>query len=318
MDIFFSKKSIMKNVLLTCPPMISSFSSLKDYVSKYKINFYIPPNIKQILSEDELTKLFKSKKFDAWIVGDDPATDRVLKVAKENGLKLLIKWGVGIDNVDINSCHQYGIYFTNTPGMFGDEVSDVAIGYLIMLSRDLHNIHMEVKKGNWYKPRGISLKDKKVAVIGYGNIGKPLCAKLEAFGVDIKIFDPLYRKNEKDIFYDTIDEVAQDADFLILTCPLNSETYHLVNGNLIMKMNKGSFIINVSRGAIIKEIDLIKYLDNGYLRGAALDVYEMEPLGKNNRLKNYNCILGSHNASNTVEAVERTNQKVLDFLIQNF
>lgn len=310
----------MKSVLLTCPPMINSFDNLKKHISEYKIEFYIPQNIKQSLSESQLINLFKSKKFDIWVIGDDPATEKVLSIAKDSGLKMLIKWGVGIDNVNINACNKYGIYFKNTPGMFGDEVSDIAVGYMIMLARDLHHIHNEVKKGNWHKPRGISLKDKKVAVIGYGNIGKPLCKKLEPFSVEIRIYDPLYRKNESERhtyqFHNTVNETVEGADFLILTCPLNAETYHLVSEKLVAKLKCGASIINVSRGAIISENDLIKYLENGHLRGAALDVYEEEPLKQNSKLKNYNCIFGSHNASNTKEAVERTNLKVLELLVE--
>lgn len=306
----------MHKILITCPPMINRMEKIKKIFIENDFDIFIPKNFKQTLSENELLDIIHQ--FDIWIVGDDPVTNKILNNSK---LKMIIKWGIGIDNIDIDSCKKLNIKFTNTPNMFGEEVSDVAIGYLLMLTRQLHIIHNEIKdKNNWYKPVGISLHNKKISVIGYGNIGKTLCRKLLSFNMNINVYDPLYvecESNENIIFCENIEKCVTDTNFIISTCPLNKNTYHIINKNLIKLAKKGVYIINVSRGSVIKELDLIKLLDTEYISGAALDVFEKEPLDINNKLKNYNCILGSHNGSNTIEAVDRTNMKVLNFILEN-
>jgi len=259
------------------------------------------------MSENDLIKIIPN--FDAWIIGDDPATERVFNAGKN--LKIAVKWGIGIDNIDIEACKKYNIKFTNTPGMFGEEVSDIAIGYLIMLSRELHIIDQKVRNNVWYKPCGLTLKDKNVGVLGYGNIGQTVVRKLKAFEMNIKIYDPFYN------YCQTLEELVTNIDYLVITCPLTKETYHCINEDIISLMNKDSFIINVSRGQVIYEKDLIKMLDRKHLRGVALDVFEIEPLEENSKLKEYNCVFGSHNGSNTIEAVNGTNKKVIDYIVEN-
>lgn len=303
----------MYKLLLTCPQMINTYNKYSNFFDKNNILVTIPNNFIQTLSEFQLINIIKD--FDIWIVGDDPVTENILLVA--SNLKLIIKWGVGIDNVDTFACKKYNINFYNTPGMFSEEVSDVAVGYLIMLARDLHNINAKVHLNSWYKSEGMSLVDKTVALVGYGNIGKALTRKLLEFKMRIKIFDPLYNSsnNFKNLmFFENIKNTIKNSDFIIITCSLNNNTYHLINHDLIKCANHGVYIINVSRGQIICEKDLIDCLDNGFVKGAALDVFEKEPLECDNKLRQYNCIFGSHNASNTKEAVERTNNKVIKYI----
>ncbi len=297
--------------------MINRIDNIKHLFIQNNLDLYIPSNFKQSLSENELLKIISD--YDIWIIGDDPATRIIFEKSK---LKLAIKWGIGTDNVDINACQDLNIKFTNTPNMFGEEVSDIAIGYLLMLSRKLHHIHYEVLNNNWYKPIGISLYNKKCCVIGYGNIGQTLCRKLLSFKININIYDPLYidevnKDDKKLIFNKTIEDAILNVDIIIVTCSLNKYTKYMINKDLIYLSKRGVYIINVSRGQIVKEKDLIELLDEGYVSGAALDVFEEEPLKVNSLLKNYNCILGSHNGSNTVEGVDRTNHKVLEFIINN-
>ena len=103
-------------------------------------------------------------------MGDDPATDKVLKSGKKGKLKALVKWGIGVDNIDIDACKRLEIKFSNTPDIFGDEVADIAIGYMIALSRNTFLIDREIRKGNWVKPTGSSLKGKTVGILGLGDI----------------------------------------------------------------------------------------------------------------------------------------------------
>ena len=174
--------------------MINRIDNIKHLFIQNNLDIYIPPNFKQTLTENELLNIISD--FDIWIIGDDPATRTVFEKSK---LKIAVKWGIGTDNIDINACNDLNIKFTNTPNMFGQEVSDIAIGYLLMLTRQLHQIHNQVINNNWFKPMGISLYDKKCSVIGYGDIGKTLCHKLLSFSLNIHVYDQLctqYKDNQ--------------------------------------------------------------------------------------------------------------------------
>lgn len=317
----------MNKVLITCPPMIKSISNEPEkytyFFKKNNMEYRIPLEFimgtVQILSEQQLINMISY--YDVWIIGDDPATAAVFNAA--TNLKIAVKWGVGTDNVDIDACKSHNILFTNTPAMFGEEVSDVAIGYMIMLTRQLHKIDTQVRIGNWLKPCGMSLAGKTAAVFGYGNIGKTLVKKLCAFSMNIRVYDP-FIVEQRDTYmtvFNSPEDTISYAEFLFLTCPLTNETYHIINKKLLeTSAMRKLYIINVSRGKLINEQDLIECLESGLVTGAALEVFEEEPFNAmRNKLNNpkYNCIFGSHNASNTHEAVERTNMKVLDFIINN-
>lgn len=317
-------------VLLTCPPMILNINNYLDTFKKHNMEVTYP-HVTQTLSEDELIKNIGN--YDAWIAGDDPATYKVLEAGKRKKLKILVKWGVGIDNVDREACKNLNIFFSYTPCMFGEEVSDVAIGYLIMLNRKLHEIDTKVKEGEWYKHRGTSLYEKKICVIGFGDVGKCLVRKLKGFNMKIYISDPMYKSYDRkimnigtneiidqdtNIIIDTLENCMYDADYVIATCNLNKNSYHLVNKVNLMKCKKGVKLINVSRGSIIKEDDVIELLENKHIDSVAFDVFEQEPLNATNKLRLYkNNIFGSHNGSNTIEGVDKTSFLVID-IIKNF
>lgn len=284
-------------VLLTALPMIN-------LIEKYDIRVEIPEDLNgQSMLLDKLYEILPE--YDAWIIGDDPCPRELLEKCKK--LKTIIKWGIGMDNIDVIACKDMNIYVTNTPNMFGEEVSDVAIGYLLMLTRHLHQIDTKVRNGIWYKPIGMSLIGKIAAVIGYGNIGHALVRKLNSFKVRSKIYDPLYNDN-------SLKYVLDGVDFVFLTCALTETSRHLININTIKYMKEGVILVNVSRGGIIDETALIENIDK--FGGCGLDVYEEEPLGKENKLKEYEgkVILGSHNGSNTFEGVDRVSRRVIEII----
>jgi D-3-phosphoglycerate dehydrogenase len=317
-------------VLLTCPPMINNIQNYMDTFKKYNMEC-IYPKVIQTMSEDDLVKIVGD--YDVWIAGDDPATFKVLNAGKQGKLKVLIKWGVGIDNVDQDACKKLNIYFSYTPAMFGEEVSDVAIGYLIMLNRKLHEIDLQIKNNNWFKPRGNSLYNKKVCVVGFGDIGKCLVRKLSAFDMQIYVSDPVYElknsailnkktneisENVYNIVIDDLNICMSNVDYVIVTCNLTSQSHHLINKNNLLKCKTGVKLINVSRGSIIKESDVLELLKSGHIDSVAFDVFENEPLSINNELRQYSKnIFGSHNASNTIEGVDKTSFLVIE-KIKNF
>ena len=272
----------------------------------------VAPEVVQVMTEEELIGLVPQ--MDGWIIGDDPANDKVFSAGVEGNLKAAVKWGVGVDNVDFKACERLNIPITNTPGMFGTEVSDVALGLMLNLTRKLHVIDREVRKGNWIKPVGNSTAGKKAGVVGFGDIGKGIAKKLVAFDMEVIAYDP-YASSEFGVEIKSFPEEVEDLDYLFLACALNDSTHHLINADILKKLKKTCYIINVSRGPLIDETALVKTLKENKIAGAGLDVFEVEPLPLSSELmKLDNCMFGSHNGSNTKEAVDKTSHRAIELL----
>jgi len=302
------------NILVTCPPMLGMIDSFQSTAKEYNFKL-IPADVTQTLSEEELIKIIGN--FDGWIIGDDPATRKVFEAGLAGSLKALVKWGVGVDNVDLDACRDLKIKVKNTPNMFGSEVADIAMGYVTGLARNTFLIDRKVREGKWPKPQGISLKGKKVGLVGYGDIGRNTAKRLIAAEMDLFVYDP-YIKIES--IHDNI-KVSKwpnnidELDFVVINCALSSSSYHLLNNEAFKLMKRGVRIVNVGRGPIIDENALISALKSGKVHSAALDVFEEEPLNLNSPLKKFeNCIFGSHNASNTLDGVIKTSKKALKIM----
>jgi len=266
-------------------------------------------NVVQTLTEEELIELVPQH--DGWIIGDDPATRRVFEAGKAGRLKAAVKWGIGVDNVDFEACKDLGIPITNTPNMFGAEVADIAVGYVIGLARQTFEIDRGVRAGEWPKPRGISLRDKTVALVGYGDIGKNTARRLLAADMKIIAYDPAAPDDtslpqvQRAQWPDRLGE----ADFVVINCALTKSSYYMVNDETLAKCKTDVRIVNVGRGPIIDERALERALESGRVFSAALDVFEIEPLPMESVLRKHpRCVFGSHNASNTVDAVVRTSE----------
>ncbi len=274
------------------------------------------PKFEQILSEEELIRLVPE--FDGWIIGDDPATARVFAAGRGGRLKAAVKWGVGTDNVDFPGAKASGYNVKNTPGMFGEEVSDVAVAYLIGLARDLFVIDRGVRSGKWPKPVGASLTGKKVALAGFGNIGQSTARKLLALGLNVVVYDPYVADNQGlNIEQAVWPQGLEEADFIVLTCALNDATRHMLNADTLQMAKQGVMVVNVSRGPLIDETAIVEALKSGKVGAAALEVFETEPLAKDSALRDFErCVFGSHNGSNTREAVQRTSMRAIDLLFE--
>lgn len=321
------------SILCTCPPMINRIHVYHKLFNDLNIKITCP-NLIQTMTEEELIN--ELPKYNGWIIGDDPATFKVLQAGKKGKLRACVKWGVGTDNVDFDAAKELNIPITNTPNMFGNEVADVAIGYLISLARSLHLIHLKQTINNeWFKPCGNSLTDKSVALIGLGDIGRHILKRLKAFDMKINVFDPSYFETDDKNIYNiyvkkvsylplefflskTVEECCKDVDYIIIACSLTPSSYHMINREVIMKAKRGVKIINVSRGAVHSEKDLIDLQLEGHIDSVGLDVFENEPLPEYSELrKNEKNIFGSHNSSNTEEAVDKTSYKAIN-IIHNF
>ena len=305
----------LTKVLVTCPPMLGMIDRFIPIFEKYKISA-TTPDVIQSFTEKELIDILPSH--DGWIIGDDPATRPVVEAGVKGKFRAAVRWGIGVDNVDFGAFRDHSVPIANTPGVFGKEVADMAVGYVIALARETFSIDRMVRTGTWHKPRGISLDGKKVALVGYGNIGANIAKRLVALDMDVSVYDP-YVLPDKSIEGVQIKEWptgVEQSDFIVLSCPLSEETHHLIDMDLLnTKVKKGVRVINVSRGGLIEQAALENALKSGLIHSVALDVYEVEPLSNNSYLKQHPlCILGSHNSSNTVEAVERASQSAIRIL----
>lgn len=301
-------------VLVTCPPMLGMIDQFLPLFKRYGLDV-TAPDVVQTLSVTELKDLVP--KHHGWIIGDDPANREVFTAGVSGALKAAVKWGVGVDNVDFVACKDLGIPIENTPNMFGEEVADIAVGYVIALARETYQIDAGVRKGGWPKPRGISLRNKNVALIGLGDIGVNVARRLSVAGMRIVAYDPRVSKSEmpKEVEFADWPCRIEEADFIVITCALNDKTRHMIDAELLNRTKSGVRIVNVSRGPVINEADLESALDTGQVYSAALDVFETEPLPMRSVLRVHpRCVFGSHNASNTIDAVVRTSELAIEKL----
>ena len=274
------------------------------------------PSLTQAMPERELEKCIGD--YDGWIIGDDPATRAVFQAGVRGNLKAAVKWGVGIDNVDMAAARELGIPIANTPQMFGDEVADVALGYLIGLARDLFVIDRSVRDGGWDKRRGISLSGKSAALVGFGDIGRALARRLVAIGMKVIAYDPNFVPQpgleaiESAVWPDRLEE----ADALLFTCALNEKNHYMLGPAELARVHPGLRVVNVSRGGLINESALISALEQERVHSVALDVFETEPLPERSHLRAFGdrVVFGAHNASNTEDAVIRASYRALDLL----
>ena len=304
-------------ILLTCPPMIGMVEEFRPLFEQ-KGHTLVVPDFLQVMSEDALASLLPE--MDGWIIGDDPATRRVLEAGEAGRLKACVRWGVGVDNVDFDACRDLGIPIQNTPGVFGREVADIALTYVLGLARESFRVDREIRLDKtWPKPPGISTWGKRAGIVGYGDIGRQTARRLEALDMDIIVFDPAFEPQNSPVTVTSrswAEDRLDDLDFLIFTAPLNKATYHMFNQSTLPRLKPGVRVINVGRGPIIEQSALIAGLDVGLVHSAALDVFETEPLSNANPLRRFDqCIFGSHNGSNTVDAVRHVSRLATDLLL---
>jgi len=273
----------------------------------------VPAKVTQVMTEAELIDLVPQ--MDGWIIGDDPATRKVVDAGVRGRLKAAVKWGVGVDNVDFPAFKDHGIPVENTPGVFGGEVADVALTYALGLARETYFIDREIRFRNaWPKPSGISLAGRTVAIVGFGDIGRQTARRILACGSKVIAYDPFFKPADgipvdQGVWPERLDE----ADFLIFTCPLNAGTRGMFNASIIPRLKPGVRVINVARGPVIVESALVDALLSGVVHSAALDVFEVEPLPVGSPLRSFDrCIFGSHNGSNSADAVRRVSQIAIE------
>lgn len=215
---------------------------------------------------------------DGYIAGLDAIDSQALQAADR--LKVIARYGVGVDSVDLEAARKKGIVVTNTPGANSVSVAELALGLMLALARQIPEAVEAVHQGKWPRYSGLSLEGKTVGILGLGAIGKQLARRLAGFDCKVLAYDPFADVNfakDHQIELVSLDQVIAEADFLSLHLPLLPETRGMVNQAFLNQMKKGSFFINTSRGEVVDEDALLKALQSGHLRGAGLDAFTVEP-----------------------------------------
>ena len=251
------------------------------------------------------------------VAGDDQYTASVLDACPE--LRIISKWGIGVDGIDKPAAAQRNVAVTNTPGAFDGEVADVTMGYITMLYRELHRIDASVQAGGWYKPAGKSLGASTVGVIGLGGIGRAVVRRAVAAEMRVVGSDPSPESQAAAVVDGativSFEELMATSDVISVNCPLTPQTRHLINDASLELVKPGSYLVNTGRGDVVDTAALARALDSEILRSVAVDVLEEEPASPTNPLRGRdNVVFGSHNASNTLEASARVHVRAIQNL----
>lgn len=243
---------------------------------------------------------------------DVPVTAEI--VAASPKVKLFHKWGVGVDNIDMEACRARGIQVARTTGSNAAPVAEFTIGAMIALARRIVPAHISTAAGGWEKnevwKRSIMVTGKTVGIIGLGSIGKGVAKRLAGFDCRILYHNrnriPAAEEAALGVEYATLDDLLRQSDIVSLNCPLSPETKGMIDARAFGLMKRGALLVNVARGGVVVEADLVRALEDGTLAGAAVDVFESEPPPKDHPLLRMpNVIVTPHTASTAFENSRR-------------
>jgi D-3-phosphoglycerate dehydrogenase len=307
---------MMTTILYSAPYMIPLLPRYRPVLEGLGLQLIVP-DVHERLGEEEILSF--AGQFDGTICGDDHYTPRVLEACSPR-LKVISKWGTGIDSIDRQAAEKLGIQVCNTPNAFTLPVADTVLGYMLTFARRFPWMDKAVKSGHWEKIPGRSLSECTLGVVGVGKIGKAVIRRARAFGMnilgnDIIPIDPVFLSKNK-VEMTTLEHLLSRSDFISLNCDLNPTSYHLMNSSTLSHINPSAILINTSRGPVVDEAALVSALLSGKLAGAALDVFEVEPLPSNSLLITMeNVLLASHNANSSPKAWERVHQNTINNLL---
>jgi len=276
----------------------------------------IVPEVRERLSEAELLPIIGSAH--GILCGDDHLTRSVLQQGRR--LRVISKWGTGIDSIDQTAAREFGIRVCNTPNAFSEPVADSVLAAMLCFARRTKEMDQQMKAGGWDKIPGTSLGERTLGVIGVGNVGKAVIRRASAFGMQILATDPVLVSRK---FIDemggqcvSLEDLLTRSDFVSVNCDLNSTSVHLINAQALSRMKPSAVLINTARGPIIDEKALCESLQNRQIAGAALDVFEIEPLPLDSPLRSMpNVLLSPHNSNSSPRSWERVHENSIKNLL---
>ncbi|MUP40045.1 NAD(P)-dependent oxidoreductase [Labilibaculum euxinus] len=266
----------MKNKILI------TYSIPKEGLTQLETHFDLIYPEKEFFTKEELIELIPHCIGLLSIFNREVSAD-IIKAGKN--LKIISNYGVGFNNIDMNAANEQEIIVCNTPEAVCEPTAELCMGLLLSLSRQISLCNYGLKTNpefEWgvMKNLGSTLRGKTLGIVGMGNIGKSVAEKAMVFGMNIAYHNrkPISEIKWKDAVYMNLPDLLEKSDVISLHCPLTPETHHLLNEKEFLKMKKTAFLINTSRGAVINEVDLAIALEQGEIAGAALDVFENEPI----------------------------------------
>jgi len=280
---------------------------------------------KKVIINDDGKRFTKSElisilsKCDVAIVGLDKIDKSVL--SETTKLKVISKYGVGLDNINFEDCKKYNVDVLHTQGINKRSVSEMTLGFMLSLSRNLFITSNLLKNGIWKKDGGMQLSGKKVGIIGVGNIGKDLISILKPFHCEILVNDIVNQKKyyeDNNLKEASKEYIFKNADFITVHTPLDKTTKYIINKKSLSAMKSSSFVINTARAGIINQNDLKWALKNEIIAGAAIDVYDTEPVIDKELIALPNLINTPHIGGNALEAVEAMGQSALSNIANHF
>lgn len=303
-------------ILFSAPYMIPFLDRFRPELENHGLELIVP-EVHERLTEEQLLQY--AGQFDGTICGDDKYTASVLEACAPR-LKVISKWGTGIDSIDRPAAVRLGIQVCNTPNAFTLPVADTVLGYMLAFARRHPWMDREMKSGHWEKIPGRSLSECVLGVVGVGTIGKAVIRRARAFGMtilgnDILEIDHVFLA-ENGVEMTGLADLLSRSDFVSLNCDLNPSSHHLMNSRTLGQMRPTGILINTARGPIVEEPALIAALQAGHIAGAALDVYENEPLPASSPLMEMdNVLLAPHNANSSPAAWERVHRNTIKNLL---
>ena len=268
----------------------------------------------------ELELIQKIPPFDVIVVrSGTKVTAGVIEAAKN--LKLILRAGVGLDNVDVEAASRKKIQIENTPHATTITVAEHTFALLLSLVRKIPQAYASMQRGEWDRKsfQGTELKGKTLGVVGFGRIGQEVAKRAKAFGMEVVANDhaaDLEVAEALEIKLSSLENVLAKADIVTLHLPFAKETRHLFNLKILQKMKKGSYLINASRGGIVDEKALVQVLESGHLAGAAIDVFEVEPPKENPLLKMKQVVAVPHLGASTDEGQLRAGHEAARIVIE--
>ncbi|AAL81518.1 3-phosphoglycerate dehydrogenase [Pyrococcus furiosus DSM 3638] len=269
--------------------------------------------------ENRLLELVRD--VEAIIVRSKPKiTRKVIENAPK--LKVIARAGVGLDNIDVEAAKEKGIEVVNAPAASSRSVAELAVGLMFAVARKIAYADRKMREGKWAKKEcmGIELEGKTLGIIGFGRIGYQVAKIARALGMKLLLYDPYpneERAKEVGGKFVDLETLLKESDIVTIHVPLIPETYHLINEERLRLMKRTAILINTSRGAVVDTQALIKALEEGWIAGAGLDVFEEEPLPENHPLTKFdNVVLTPHIGASTYEAQERAGVEVAEKIVE--
>ena len=255
---------------------------------------------------DELKEIVED--IDGVVVGVDDWNEDVFKLAPK--LKGMARFGVGVDNIDLNAAKEHGIIVCNSPGINSSAVAEQAVALLLSLIRNIPEMNSAVRKGEWPRPMFHELKSRTIGFLGFGAIARNVAQRLAGFGPEMIAYDKYPNQEAADklgVRLVSQEEVLKESDIISIHLPATDETKHLINKETIQQMKDGVYIVNTTRGSIVNEADMAEALESGKVAGFGTDVFEHEPIDLSGPLFKYdNYIATPHVSAETFENCETT------------